>query len=588
MADPLAALLRSFEPTESLAAPVAQKSIGNPILNALAKILPSASNVLGGAALMAKSSDLNSNEQSLMLMQELRAKAGDKIKTSELEPLAMHQPQKNPLPLDSSPPLSVRESSSSASPPGKILGQLRKNAKLVATFGVAEEWIDPQGNRFIVEKARPINRPVDVDATYRQAVQGSQFPSIDKELEIWKSLDGTAKIDKSLAIIQMSEEGMAKRLGQLTEIANQRSGLLDAEQNLQLNKAEDVTSGYAQRRPGALSAETQDAHNLVNQATIQSQRVLQSLLLSDPEYQKMESISKSMARHTNMFNTIRAEQDKDEAKYGWIDNQIISNYKTVFDGNIEDVKAAKVHIANKAAKDKTFEKIISINKSSWFNAMLDPDIGVRQAAMKIATKAEEVNGGDPNLIKILTPLVADRTKLLDPKDERTKEFSKKLQAASGIKEKELITREALETQFAEGLTNYMKDYYSDMSKWPVPNDPSLLKIISDQKLASGKKNLANYKNVLETYFPSNLDQNEFNRRKQVVAQSFSSFMQADKPSWVIPDKSGFQQVMSSMLEQEMTRRTLTQKLVQLGGTIGPLAGSLWQLNIASGGNVRGY
>lgn len=560
----------------------AKAAAGNPILNAAFKAVTGiADNVLAktlgaAAGLAGYSSDLNAGEDENLALWKAESEAKRKLYEAEnkinSDPLefAYVPPKSTKVPEgkvsgDPSKPLAPRQ------PEGRIVERLKPGQRLVATFGNWQESRDEKGNVVVIEVPRPDSTPMilNTDDVLRRQAQKSQTPSLDEQLAKLQHMEGAERIEATIGMTQMAEEAMARRLAQLTQVADSQVGYNEARQALDLNKAEDVRSGFTARKPGAISKETEEAFNIVNQTQLQSQRTLQNLLLSDPEYQKLEAISKNLQRWQSAAGIIMAAKSTEEAQTGWINADVLTAYKLAFDADTSDTKLAKQTIFQRANKDKTFNKIVQINRDNIITALADDDIAVRQAAWKIAYNGEKALGNDLALVDRIKSIVTNRESVLNAKnpgkpmnEAKRKALNEGILTAGGSKEKAERYRENLLPLIYEAISEHAMQHYSDMSKWNTGNDPELNRIINDVKMANNGR--AKFADVFGVYLSKDLPQEEFKKRQQLVAQALTSTLKMDKESWLIPSKASFHSQVMAAVNTSLQQSTASYLLSRLG------------------------
>jgi hypothetical protein len=532
--------------------------IGNPILNTAFKF---AAKLAGTAATLGTySSGLNQGEDEQLARWKAEYEAKKRLSEEQNKQVLSSVTPFKPAGL-SAQTLTQKETSPTQ-PPGKVIHKLAKGERLGATFGNWKEYTDNKGNVMVIEVPEKKDYILNSDDLFRkQAERQKPSSSIEQQMSKLLKMDGPERIEAAIGVKQNVDEALAKRLAELTSIAEQKSGHNDAIMNLQMNQAEDVRSGFTIRRPGALSAETTQAHDLVAQTQLQSQRTLQNLSLTDPEYQKLEAISKNLQSWQSSAGILLEAKARREAKYGWITLDHINAYKHIFDADVSDIEKTKETLFQKAQKDKTFEKLISINNENVISMLADPDIRVRQAAWKLAYAAEKAVNGETKLVERLAPIVNKREAILNPRNpkEPTEEQKKSLDTATlGVTGKEKVAKydEQLRVLIYDSITEHAKDLYTDMANWSIAGDPKLQQIVNDVKAANGKK--ANYRDVLDLYFSEDMNDQEYLQKQQTVAKSLMNTLQVDKPSWLIPDKEMFHRTVKAdvelALKQMMAKR----------------------------------
>ena len=549
--------------------------VGNPLLNAAFRI---AAKMAGGIGLMLHSEDVGTPAEDIPFLaaqaeRDAKSKLASASITTAGKLASMITKFGQPVPqstiAESQQPPSTLEPTSQKTPEGKVIYRLKPGENLVGTFGNWQPFTDAQGNQMVIEVPRKEPQHIDIQQSVTQEVYGSNAPQLQKDLAELNKLDGTDKIEKSLAVLQNVEELMAKRLASLTTVANQQAGFNDAQRNLQLNQAEDVRTGFSARRPGSLSTQTYNAQELLNQARIASDDVLKHLIATDPEYQKLEATGKMLQRMQSQSNLYLAKSMQQEEKTSWITPDIIRNYALAYDGDISNPKAAKAAIADLALHDKTFQEVVRTSKDNVLQQLTNPDLAVRQAVFKLAARAENAFNGkpidstpDPNSITTyLAPLVGSREALLNKK-ELAKLHLDIAQAPDKKTVEGDVTRPALIAKLQEAVAQYAKDRYSNMANWQLTGDPQLAQMVSDTKAANNGK--ANYEDVISTYLPGNLDQAEMNRRIQVITNSFQQTTQNEKPSYILPDMKGFHMVMQQQILNRLQQTSFKQMLQKMG------------------------
>lgn len=393
----------------------------------------------------------------------------------------------------------------------KVIAEIDPRAHRAGTFGNYEIQRDERGNRFVVEKE--VAPQVSVDAELKRQTTKSNSHDLVNELDVISKLEGPARFERMMQLFQNIEEAKALRLRELQTVASVRSGYDEANINLQSVQKLEHISGFSSRMPGKMSTEQKEAHALVGQTIDVQQTLLRNLVISDPEYQHLETLSKRLSIYDQRAMTEEArrlnKEDIKEQEMGDITPSKIVAFRIMYDvpPTVSDAEA-KTTIHAKRKTDKQFAQLIEIERSNSLDYLSHKDRNVRDKAAKFLLTGMKVPP-DSTEAKFIKAFAADRTIALD-KEGKNLIAEAKL-GTPGSQEKLDTYESKIRSSLEQQLLELHAANVGNLKTW-TPVDQDLSKVINDFSLAnpSGK---VDFKDIIKQYIGASIGEE---RQQKIV------------------------------------------------------------------------
>jgi two-component sensor histidine kinase len=342
---------------------------------------------------------------------------------------------------------------------------------------------------------------VDERQTVINQVEGKKGFNLAKEFETMSKAEGPDRVDRANMILQNIESQMGAEKDKIIKLANQQSGVNDAQAGL-----DNWIKLAAQKYPGRQVQQVDDARKALNDAMIVSDKYTKDLIAASPVLRELTGYRDHIGRDLTFTmqgeGQRRQRQDARDAKREDIAAKItpVKSLNGRFalelnkpENNADELKTNET-IYNAAKEDPALQLVLGADRTNIVSLLIHPNAEVRTYAYKIIkgmeTEYAQQSQSDPNVkvdpfsidnVRSMGDLAANPTKWIA---EHSNVLPPDMVKKAASKEREAIGKEAQHEVRVSNQLNMVTSIIDtqfrrskdDISKWKH-TDPQIKQII---------------------------------------------------------------------------------------------------------------
>lgn len=468
----------------------------------------------------------------------------------------------------------------------EFVKEIDAGGRVLGTFGNTT-YEDKGGKRFITFKGKEPTKPAAVDtvkdttinlnAAASEMSTGVPTFNIEQEFKKVKAIADPALREDAAQQLYVNLAQQATTIGMsITEQARQRAGVNDAKSALDSYVAiENQMKANGQIPQYASSMQVRQARETYAK-TLQMANVEEAdMIKNNPQLNMFKRYDQLLAREFTQIDRTQAKQDSVQAQLPPMSDKAFSNVKFALELTTDSVNELSRAALNGLKTNKQFERVIQADKQTLPGLLVDADPKIRQYAYRILVGNEKVlnNGEVPDYVKLLEPLVADRTALIarDSNKDAAKGLQREISKGIGEKGK------------AENSTNYLLNHlqtqiqktterrYLNMDNWTFLN--AEMKAIVEGVRTNSKDKAVLMSDGIDAVMkaklknPDGTEMRPEEKIKQLIA-SLDVSMKGDKKSVLLPSAEYYIGPMTAQL-RNMAMRSYIQSQARLNQGLDP-------------------